>query len=366
MGYARELAELATAYNTGSPLTHRNKIINGGMVIDQRNNGASISNTTSILFPVDRFAMFGSASSKFNAQKNAGSVTPPIGFSAYLGITSTAATTPSSGDIYLLRQPIEGFNIADLNWGTANAKTITVSFWARSSLTGNFGGCVTNGDVNRSFPFSYTINSANTWEYKTVTVVGPTDGTWYIDNQTGIRLYWNLGAGSSFNGTANTWGTVTDATFPAGSTQVVATNGATLYITGVQLEAGRVATPFEYRPYGTEFDLCRRYFEILRLANNNTSNQYVAVGTGMAWSANDVRVTLGYYPKRALTTCAMSGSIRFQTSGGGQTLTSFTFDAPGLNNVLMFNASTSGFTTGQALQLTAENTSSFISFSAEL
>jgi hypothetical protein len=214
---------------------------------------------------------------------------------------------------------------------------------------------------------TYTFTQGSTGVNTTITITAgsiiqvieganlPEGGT-YVLSWTGTAQG-KIGSGSF--GASGITGTIT-----AGTNTNIEFNTGTCG--NVQLEVGSTATSFDYRPYGTEFDLCRRYFEILRLANNNTSNQYVAVGTGMAWSATDVRVTLGYYPKRTLTTCAMSGSIRFQTSGGGQTLTSFLFDAPGLNNVLMYNASTSGFTTGQALQLTAENTSSFISFSAEL
>jgi hypothetical protein len=201
--------------------------------------------------------------------------------------------------------------MADLNWGTANAKTVTLSFWVRSSLTGSFGGCLTNGDVNRSYPYSYTISAANTWEYKTVTIPGPTDGTWYVDNQTGIRVYWNLGAGSSFNGTVNTWATVSDATFPAGSTQVVATNGATFYITGVQLEVGSTATSFDYRPYGTELALCQRYFEICNFQFTTYAN-----GSNAVIPSHPFKVQ-----KRASPTMTNQG-----LSYGGYTITSLTLN----------------------------------------
>jgi len=238
----------------------RNRIINGGMVIDQRNAGAATANTINS-FTLDRWAVFQSTTQKLIAQQNAGSVTPPTGFSNYLGVTSQSAYSVGSGDYYFIQQPIEGFNTADLAWGTANAKTVTLSFWVRSSLTGTFGGAFRNSAVNRSYPFSYTISSANTWEYKTITVAGDTTGTWVgATNGIGIGIGIGLGAGSTFSGTAGTWAG-SNLVSATGATSVVGTNGATFYITGVQLEVGSVATPFERRPYGTELALCQRYYQ---------------------------------------------------------------------------------------------------------
>ena len=195
----------AVLYGPASPagsMGFRNRIINGDMRIDQRNAGASINNSTSGVYSVDRWKTYGAASAKFSIQQNAGSVTPPAGFVNYVGVTSLAATTPGSSDQYDLYQLIEGYNIADLGWGTANAKTVTLSFWVRSSLTGTFGGVLKNTSANRSYPFSYTVSSANTWEYKTITVAGDTSGTWETTNSTGINLLFSLGSGSSLQGTA--------------------------------------------------------------------------------------------------------------------------------------------------------------------
>ena len=263
MPRSRELAELATSYDSGGSLGFRNRIINPGMVIDQRNNGASvtITNTSDITYVLDRWFGFGTSASKFSVQRNAGSVTPPTGFSNYFGVTSLSAYTVGSGDSFTMGQYIEGFNTADLGWGTANAQTITLSFWVRSSLTGTFGGALRNSDVNRGYPFAYTINAANTWEQKSIVIAGDTSGTWVgATNGAGIRLGFGLGVGSTFSGTAGAWaaGNLTSAT---GATSVVGTNGATFYITGVQLEAGSVATPFERRDYGRELIMCQRYYE---------------------------------------------------------------------------------------------------------
>ena len=255
MTQANVLAQLGSA---GVSTGFKNRIINGAMVIDQRNAGASISSG----YPVDRWSIGASQSSKFTAQRNAGSVTPPVGFTNYLGMTSSSAYSVTSGDYFFINQLIEGLNAADLAWGTANAKTVTLSFRVYSSLTGTFGGSIKNGSANRSYPFSYTISSANTWTNISITIPGDTSGTWATDNTAWAYVLFCLGSGSNRLGTANTWaGTNYDA--PTGATSVVGTSGATFYITGVQLEVGTEATDFEYRPYGTELALCERYFQKL-------------------------------------------------------------------------------------------------------
>jgi hypothetical protein len=237
----------------------RNRIINGDMRIDQRNAGASVTPSTNT-YTFDRWFATLSQASKFSVQQNAGAVTPPSGFTNYLGVTSTSAYSVGAAETFNIRQAVEGFNSGDFRWGTAGAQTITISFWVRSSLTGTFGGSLFNSGGSRAYAFSYAITSANTWEQKTITVAGDTSGTWLADNNTGVWLNFCLGAGSSALGTAGVWG----STFLAGATgatSVVGTSGATFYITGVQLEAGSVATPFERRPYSTELQLAQRYFE---------------------------------------------------------------------------------------------------------
>ena len=244
---------------TVSNMAGRNRIINGDMRIDQRNAGAAVTAVnTGYTYSVDRFAVYGSVSSKFTAQQNAGSVTPPAGFTNYLGITSSSAYSVPSGELYILRHGIEGLNIADLGWGTVNAKPVTLSFWVRSSLTGTFGGSLRNNAADRSYPFNYTISSANTWEQKSVTIAGETTGTWLTNNGLGIFLFFGLGVGSDFSGTAGAWASA-DYRSATGAVSVVGTSGATFYITGVQLEEGSVATPFERRQYGQELALCQRY-----------------------------------------------------------------------------------------------------------
>ena len=245
-----------------TPVTSfKNRIINGAMVIDQRNAGASVTPTVNIVtYMTDRFSVFGNQSSKFSAQQNAGAVTPPEGFSNYLGVTSLSSYAVGSADVFLIQQNIEGFNCADLDWGTANAKAVTLSFQVYSSLTGTFGGVLKNSAADRTYPFSYSISVANTWTTISVTVAGDTTGTWLTDNGIGIRVQFGLGIGSTFSGTAGAWASANYVS-ATGATSVVGTNGATFYITGVQFEVGDTATSFDYRPYGQELALCQRYYE---------------------------------------------------------------------------------------------------------
>ena len=236
----------------------RNRVINGDMSIDQRNAGASLAITNNVMtYTVDRWAIFENASMAFSAQQ---STTAPTGFVNSLLVTTTTAASAGSSDRSQLEQRIEGLNVGDLGWGTANAKTITLSFWIRSSLTGQFGGALQNNNGSRAYPFSFTINSANTFEYKTITIAGDTSGTWLTSNGIGLAVIFDLGMGSSLLGTAGAWSS-SDFRGATGDTKLSGTLNATLYLTGVQLEVGSVATPFERRAYGMELQLCQRYFE---------------------------------------------------------------------------------------------------------
>jgi hypothetical protein len=248
-----------------------NRIINGAMVIDQRNAGASVTPVTAT-YTLDRWQFLISQSSKFTTQQSS---TAPTGFINSILVTSSSAYSVLAGDYFTVRQAIEGLNVADFAWGTANAVTVTLSFWVRSSLTGTFGGAISNNAGDRSYPFTYTINSANTFEQKTVTIAGDTSGTWLTTNSRGMMISFGFGVGTTFSGTAGAWA-ATNYISATGATSVVGTNGATFYITGVQLEKGSTATSFDYRPYGTELMLCQRYFEIFSGGSgrsNSTSSQ---------------------------------------------------------------------------------------------
>jgi hypothetical protein len=253
-----ELPATSSTLATQNSLGVRNLIINGDMRIDQRNAGASVT-PTNAQYHIDRWRAYLSQASKYTVQQ---STTAPSGFNYSLLATSSSAYTVGASDYFLLAQPIEGLNSAHLAWGTSDAKTVTLSFWVRSSLTGTFGGAVGNAAGNRSYPYSYTISSADTWEKKTITIAGDTSGTWVTTNASSVVIYWSLGSGSSSSGTAGAWsGTYYDSV--TGATSIVGTSGATLYITGVQLEVGEGASDFEHLPYDVQLRRCQRYYEVL-------------------------------------------------------------------------------------------------------
>lgn len=276
---ASQNATFTNGVNLPNTFGFKNRIINGGMVIDQRNAGASVT-PASDTFLVDRFDFFMSQASKFSVQQNQGSVTPPTGFSNYLGFTVVSAVTVGGSDYFGFEQKIEGFNTSDFNWGTASAVSVTLSFWVRSSLTGTFGGVVKNGSNNYSYAYTYTISAANTWEQKTVTIPGPTAGTWSTTNTTSLRVQFGLGVGSTFSKAAGSWA-ANDAISATGATSVVGTNGATWYITGVQLEKGTQATSFDFRSIGTELALCQRYYETISGYNSCYSNATNGLSCGV-------------------------------------------------------------------------------------
>jgi hypothetical protein len=291
----------------------RNRIINGDMRIDQRNAGASV--TPANTYTVDRWQGVVSQTGKFSAQQNAGSVTPPAGFKNYLGVTSSSAYSVLTGDYFMLSQRIEGYNFVDFNFGTANAQSITFSFWVRSSLTGTFGGSLQGAAsaTLRSYPFTYTISAANTWEQKVINIAGDTfSNTWDSTNGIGLFVNFGLGAGSSASGTAGSWASANYAS-ATGAVSVVGTNGATFYITGVQLEAGSVATPFERRDYGRELMMAQRYYEKSFATDTAPANSVYSMGyMGYVCFADQwvfaVPTILFKVNKRAVPTIAFFGT----------------------------------------------------------
>jgi hypothetical protein len=291
-------------FNSASSMGFKNRLINSAMVIDQRNAGASVTGSTTNPFSVDRWQTVSSQNSKFTAQQNAGSVTPPAGFINYLGITSSSAYSVVAADQFRIFQSIEGLNVADLAWGTANAATVTLSFMVYSSLTGTFGGSLANNAYARSYPFTYTISTANTWTTISVTIAGDTSGTWLTTNGNGVIVSFGLGVGSTLSGTAGAWATASYIS-ATGATSVVGTSGATFYITGVQLEKGSTATSFDYSSHGTELALCQRYYEI---GGNGAVGAFNS--TTQAWVSWTYKIT-----KRATATTGFVTNASIQDPG---------------------------------------------------
>jgi len=360
MSNAKSLSELGGSYGTGGMSSFKNRIINGDMRIDQRNAGASVTGNDGV-YTLDRTFVIGTQSSKFTVQQNAGSVTPPNGFRNYLGVTSSSAYSLLSSDYFTLCQRIEGFNTADMMFGTATAATFTLSFWVRSSLTGTFGGLLANHPADRCYLYSYTINAANTWEKKTITVAGDTTGTWATNNTRGLQVMFCLGAGSSYVGATGSWSS-TYALGPTGQTNVLGTSGATFYITGVQLEKGATATSFDYRPYGTEVFLCQRYF-----AKINASTTYTGFGSGLFASTGSAQIFLKYPTTMRSAPTISQSNCALNTTDAAFTVTSLSGTNAGTDTALQSFSIASGGTQYRAVVLTANNnTAAYVDFSSEL
>ncbi len=335
----------------------RNRLINGNMMIDQRNAGASVTPTTDATYTLDRWCIRLTQASKVSVQQNAGSVASlaTTGFNNYLGVTSTSSFSASSTDIFTLAQHIEGNNVQDLR-----------CFWIYSSKTGTFGGSVFNNAANRSYPFTFTISAANTWEYETVTIPGDTSGSWTQTTGVGIYLNFDLGSGTSRVGTAGAWA---GATYwgASGCQSIVATSGATFYITGVQLEVGSVATPFERRDYGRELILCKRYFQMLAKGNNQ------GFGNGGFYYTSSQIIMQLFMPVEMRGTPTLfqgTGTDYFAIERAGASDGFNGFDGLGSNAntrcIAAFNNTNVSGTAGVMGQLQLNNASAYVGLSAEL
>jgi hypothetical protein len=311
------------------------------MRIDQRNNGASVTTAASVTYTLDRWR-YNNSASKYTMQQNAGSITPPTGYTNYLGCTSTSAYTMAAGDYFQVEQPIEGYNVSDFAWGTAGAKTVTLSFQVYSSLTGTFSAWLVNNGSTRLYIFTYNIPVANTWTQISVTISGDTSGTWVTNNGIGIRLGFNLGQGSNYVGaTPNTWGSSTYWQ-PSGCVNLINTNGATWYVTGVQLEQNTSATPFERRLYNQELANCQRYYWTTVGSRPLLVNNLVGGTNRISLPLNPVSMrtnaTITYYTSDSVagsvsefssgTARVVSSTNNNQAIGGGYFQTSTSFSNP--------------------------------------
>ena len=368
------MGKTATLANIGSiadsSLGFRNRIINGAMLIDQRNAGAAVAVTGNTgQMSVDRFltTVFGSGTGRFTAQQSS---TVPSGFINSLSATvTTADASPTSAYAYSLAQIIEGLNVTDLGWGAAGAATVTLSFWVRSSVTGTFPVVLMNGAVDRAYGATYTISSANTFEYKTITIAGDTSGTWLKTNGAGINIQFGLGGGSARTVAAG-WQAnagATTQTNVTGCTQLIATSGATFYITGVQLEKGATATSFDYRPYGTELALCQRYYyKYQAQANTNAFGSGYVVSATAIYCYTPFKVALRTSP----TALEQNGTAADYSAGvaSGQVNCSsvVTFLSASLDSAWCTFTVASGLTAGQGCFGRSSNANAYLAWSAEL
>jgi len=311
----------------------KNKIINGTMQIAQYGSTAVYANTTSTrtYTCVDRWHYQTTIGGKYTLQQ---STSAPSGFINSLLVTSTSAYTPATGDALGIGQVIEGVNIADLAWGTTSGKSVTLSFWTQSSVTGFFGGCLINSATNSSYPFYFFCGIANFWQKQTINIPAPPNGTtWLTNNGGGIYLYINMGVGTTYAGAGNVWGTQ-NCQGAQSTSNIVATNGATFYITGVQLEVGSAATAFDYRPYGTELALCQRYFERsynIGSATGSFTNGFSGFVTSTT-SATDVIPNLRYaVTKRDTPTVVVYNAVSGASGAAYRTSDAASISVSGIN-----------------------------------
>jgi len=352
----------AQAINAPNTFGFKNRIINGAMMIDQRNAGASVTFDTSNKYVTDRFYGFTNVGTTTSQQ----STVAPAGFINSLLITQSTGGSVVSGSYLALNHRIEGFNVADLGWGTANAQTVTLSFWVRSSITGTFSVTLNNSAANRSYVSNYIINAANTWEQKSITISGDTSGTWLTNSGVGIGVVWNLGYGSNFTtSTLNSWlGSGVYGSTTA-TTSFATTTGATFYITGVQLEVGTAATSFDYRPYGTELALCQRYFQMLISGLGPSIGNFAAYNTTYGNSVIDLKQSM----RAAPTIYQVTGTNYFiaYSGGSGRYFDSFILQSASPNMVSLYNTSgTIAGAAGDAGWFVTDNTAARVGFQAEL
>ena len=348
-----------TNVNTLNTFGFKNRIINGAMVFDQRNAGASVTPTAAV-YSLDRWIHQVAQSNTFSIQQ---STTAPTGFINSLLITSLAATSVGVSENNTVEQYVEGLNCTDFGWGTASAQAVTLSFWVRSSLTGTFGGCFQNSDNTRSYVFSYTISAANTWEKKSVTIDGDTSGTWLTTNGIGIKVRFSIGVGTNLQTTAGSWASANYRSV-TGETQVLATNGATWRVSGVQLETGSTATSFDFRSHGTELSLCQRYFH--RAVNGNSQ----IIASAFYYSNADVRGIINFPCTMRVSPTLVSSSgtdhFRIQAVSADDTFNTL-LDAGVTSTTSMYlyiNSNVSG-TAGDAGAILSNNANSSLAFSSE-
>jgi len=319
----------------------RNLIINGAMNVSQRGTSAVTIPYNDETYVVDRFCHYESGSGAFTAQQVADA---PAGFVNSLKITvTTSDTSVGSGEYYWTQQQIEGYQTIPLAWGTSDAKPLTISFWVKSSVTGTFGAALSNGAFNYGYPFTYDINSANTWEYKTLTVVGPTAGTWPTNNTRSLRIYFDHGSVDTYASAYNGQWVSAGRNNATGGVDLINTLNATWQITGIQLEVGP-ATPFEHRSYGEELALCKRYLQKIRTGVEAGFGMYHSYTASSAYAPIQLPVTMRATPTAVITD---GNAVRLFTGG-----TNFNASTTGLINSspssveVKFN--TSGATAGDS------------------
>jgi hypothetical protein len=368
MSKARQLADLGNVYDDGA-LSHRNILINGKFEVNQYNDGSSTSFAAGAYFVADRFDYYTNAGAfaVYSATHEISSDAPD-GFSKSLKITCTSGgTIPSTGEV-VFRQKIEGYNSSVLNYGSANGESATVSFWIKASVTGDYGlqFVYYDGTNSQFYVSKYTVNSANTWEYKTVTIPPQTTNAFdNVTNGNGLTVYWDLGEGSTYSGTAGAgWGT-TYLNGLSGGVKLMENTGATWQITGVQLEVGDTATPFEHRSYGDELARCQRYF---LMCKPETSAGITHAGfANLNARSTTARYSVVHFPvsMRVRPSVAYSGSLTAYSGSGSYAVSAISMNGSTEHAAEMEITAASGATVGHGgwVRILAD---AYVEFDSEL
>jgi len=363
----------ATSFVGSTPLSHRNKVINGAMNISQR--GTSFSSASNA-YHLDRFFHNGVNDGAVTISQ---STTSPDGFAnSYKVDVTTADTSIAAAQYIQIFQRIEAQNLQDLAFGTSAAKTITVSFYVRSNLTGTYTFAMQQPDSGyRQMSQTYTIDSANTWERKIFTVVGDTSGGINNDNGDGLNLFWNLAIGSNYTtgSSSSSFITYASTNFAAGHTaNLLSSTSNEFYITGVQLEVGPVATPFEHRSRADELRRCQRYCYVIPYGANSLNTKFIDNVYGDTKSTSEIQalVTLPAPMRATPTYTGSSTNVELFAENGSDYFTAdgfsdyHTYGGENCNSFSMRKSSAGGITAGQSGKFIWRATGGFMKFEAEL
>jgi hypothetical protein len=354
--------ESGYSLGAGNASSFKNRIINGNMTVSQYTNGATLTNVfNSGTYFVDRFRTGGNnfATGRYSISQPSDA---PSGFSKSVRIDVT--TTQTVNDLWTITQAIEGYNTSDFNLGTATAKALTLSFWVKGGTVGTYALYLHNTDDTRSFVTTYTINSADTWEYKTISIAAPTSGTFSTINTKSLRVDWVLNvATAGITASLNTW-ISGDFTAASGCVNLLAVSGGNWSITGVQLEVGTVATSFDFRSYGTELALCQRYFARF----NSLGGAYRGVGAGVTESATSISCVVKYpVAMRAGPTASGTGLATYDGSSV-RAVTAFATQYSGSDAMnINLTVGGGGMTTNRPANLISDNSGTgYFDLSVEL